>query len=176
MIRYDLICHKNHEFDGWFRDSAAYEQQAQRGLVACTVCGSARVEKQLMAPGIPAKTNRKSGTPLKMAAGPVDPRGQTLIKMMRELRQNVEANAEYVGGKFAEEARKIHYHEAENRGIRRSGVGNQNDESEHGDDRNEQQTPCPSDKTLETIDGVLEPLTIGRAHATSLSGRRSAHG
>ncbi|MGQ0484883.1 MAG: DUF1178 family protein [Hyphomicrobiales bacterium] len=117
MIKYDLICDKGHEFDGWFRDSAAYDRQAQRGLVACAVCGSPKVEKQLMAPGIPAKTNRKSGTPLKMAAGPVDPRARTLMKMMRELRHNVEANAEYVGDKFAEEARRIHYAEAEKRGI-----------------------------------------------------------
>lgn len=117
MIRYDLVCDNAHEFDGWFRDSAAYDQQAQRGLVACTVCGSAKVDKQLMAPGIPGKSNRKSCTPLKMAAGPVDPRAQKLMKMMRELRQNVEANAEYVGDKFAEEARKIHYQEAEKRGI-----------------------------------------------------------
>ena len=117
MIRYDLVCDKGHEFDGWFRDSAGYDQQAGRGLVACTLCGSAKVDKQLMAPGIPAKTNRKSGTPLKMAAGPVDPRAQKLIKMMRELRQNVEENAEYVGARFADEARKIHYDEAEKRGI-----------------------------------------------------------
>jgi hypothetical protein len=117
MIRYDLVCDKAHEFDGWFRDSAAYDQQARRGLVACTLCGSAKIEKQLMAPGIPAKSNRKNGTALKMAAGSVDPRSQTLMKMMRELRQNVEANAEYVGDKFAEEARKIHYDEAEKRGI-----------------------------------------------------------
>jgi hypothetical protein len=117
MIRYDLVCDKAHEFDGWFRDSATYDRQAQYGLVACTVCGSTKVDKQLMAPGIPAKTNRKSGPPLKMAAGPVDPRAQKLMKMMRELRQNVAANAEYVGDKFAEEARKIHYDEAQKRGI-----------------------------------------------------------
>jgi hypothetical protein len=105
MIRYDLVCDKGHEFDGWFRDSAGYDQQAGRGLVACTLCGTAKVEKQLMAPGIPAKLNRANTAPLKMMAGPADPRAQMLMKMMRELRQNVEENAEYVGARFAVEAR-----------------------------------------------------------------------
>ncbi|MBM3519924.1 MAG: DUF1178 family protein, partial [Alphaproteobacteria bacterium] len=60
MIRYDLQCSKGHAFDGWFRDSVAYDRQAAAGLVACTVCGSTSIEKQLMAPGIPAKSNRRS--------------------------------------------------------------------------------------------------------------------
>ena len=117
MIRYDLICDKGHEFDGWFRDSATYDKQARRGFVACSVCGSSKVEKQLMAPGIPAKSNRKDEVPQKMVAGPVDPRVAMMMKMMREMRQQVEENADYVGDKFAEEARKIHFAEAEARGI-----------------------------------------------------------
>lgn len=117
MIRYDLICDKGHKFDGWFRDSAAYDRQARQSLVACTACGSAKVAKQVMAPGIPAKANRKSEAPIRMAAGPIDPRAQMLMTMMRELRKTVEENAEYVGDNFAEEARKIHYAEAEKRGI-----------------------------------------------------------
>jgi hypothetical protein len=117
MIRYDLICDKGHEFDGWFRDSATYDKQARRGFVACSVCGSSKVEKQLMAPGIPAKSNRKDEVPQKMVAGPVDPRVAMMMKMMREMRQHVEENADYVGDKFAEEARKIHFAETEARGI-----------------------------------------------------------
>jgi len=117
MIRYDLICDKGHEFDGWFSDSSAYDGQARRGLVSCSVCNSIKVEKQLMAPGIPAKANRKTDTPQKMMAGPVDPRSAQLLNMMREVRKSVAANAEYVGDKFAEEARKIHYAEADKRGI-----------------------------------------------------------
>jgi len=117
MIRYDLICDKGHEFDGWFRDSAAYEGLAKGGLVSCSVCSSIKVQKQLMAPGIPAKSNRKAGPPQKMMAGPVDPRSQMLLDMMREVRKSVEANAEYVGDKFAEEARRIHYAETNKRGI-----------------------------------------------------------
>ena len=117
MIRYDLICDSAHQFDGWFRDSSAYDAQVGRGLVSCAVCGSSKIAKQIMAPGIAAKSNRRSGAPQKMMAGPVDPKAQALIKMMREMRKAVEANAEYVGSDFAEEARKIHYAEAEQRGI-----------------------------------------------------------
>lgn len=117
MIHYDLICDQGHDFDGWFRDSAAFDAQAAGGLLSCAVCGSAKVEKQLMAPGIPAKSNRKSDAPQAMLAGPVDPRLGQLIEMVREMRKHVEANAEYVGGRFVEEARKIHYEEAEHRGI-----------------------------------------------------------
>lgn len=117
MIRYDLICDKGHGFDGWFRDSSAFDEQAGRGLVSCSVCGSPKVEKQLMAPGIPVKSNKKDSSPQKMMAGPVDPRLQMMLDMVRDMRKQVEANADYVGDKFAEEARKIHYAEAEKRGI-----------------------------------------------------------
>lgn len=130
MIRYDLICDKGHGFDGWFSDSAAYDEQAKRGLVACIHCGSAKVEKQLMAPGIPVKSNRRKEGPTRpapvaasvpsaqpMLAGAFDPRQEKLIQMMREVRKAVEENAEYVGNRFAEEARKIHYDESEKRGI-----------------------------------------------------------
>jgi hypothetical protein len=117
MIRYDLICDKGHEFDGWFRDSAAFEKQIRRHLVACTHCGSEDIQKQLMAPGIPAKSNRKDDAPRKMVAGGLDPRTQKMLQMMREVRKTVEENAEYVGDRFADEARKIHYAESEKRGI-----------------------------------------------------------
>ena len=117
MIHYDLTCEKGHAFDGWFRNSAAYDEQAAKGLVSCTVCGSAKVEKQLMAPGIPVKSNRKEQGPQKMVSAPVDPRLAQLVEMVREMRKHVEENAEYVGDRFAEEARKMHYEEAEHRGI-----------------------------------------------------------
>ena len=117
MIRYDLICDKGHSFDGWFRDSATYDKQAKRRLVLCPVCDSHKVSKQLMAPGIPAKSNTKPGSRRACSHGPADPRQQMLMKMMRELRKQVEQNADYVGDQFAEEARRIHYNEAEKRGI-----------------------------------------------------------
>ena len=117
MIRYDLVCDKGHEFDGWFRDSATYDKQAKRGLVSCTHCGSAKIEKQIMAPGIPAKSNRKSDATTRLVAGPVDARAQAMMQMMRDYRKHVETNAENVGNNFAEEARKIHYKETQERGI-----------------------------------------------------------
>ena len=117
MIHYDLICDKGHAFDGWFRDSAAYDAQAGQGLVTCSHCGSAKVEKQLMAPGIPVKSNRKAEAPRQMVAAPADPKLAELMNMVREMRRHVEENAEYVGDRFAEEARKIHYAESEQRGI-----------------------------------------------------------
>jgi hypothetical protein len=120
MIRYDLVCDNGHAFDGWFRDSAAYDEQAAKKLVSCSDCGSTEVQKQLMAPRLPAKSNRKvdkTEAPQKMLAGPVDPRAAMMMKMMRDLRKEVERTAEHVGDKFAEEARKIHYGEAEKRGI-----------------------------------------------------------
>ncbi len=70
-----------------------------------------------MAPGIPAKSNRKDDSPRKMVAGPVDPRLAAMMDMVRQMRKHVEENAEYVGDRFAEEARKIHYEESEHRGI-----------------------------------------------------------
>ncbi len=117
MIHYDLICDMGHAFDGWFRNSAAFDEQAGKGLVACSVCGSAKVDKQLMAPGIPVKANRRDAPAKKMVAGPVDPKLAQLMQMMREMRRHVEENAENVGERFAEEARKIHYEETEHRGI-----------------------------------------------------------
>lgn len=117
MIHYDLICDRGHAFDGWFANSAAYDAQADKGLVTCSHCGSSKVEKQLMAPGIPVKSNRKDAAPAKMVSGPVDPRLAQLMQVVREMRKHVEENAEYVGDRFAEEARKIHYEEAEHRGI-----------------------------------------------------------
>jgi hypothetical protein len=118
MIRYDLICEDGHEFDGWFSNSDAFDEQSELGLVACVHCGSTKVEKQLMAPGIPVKGNRRSEAPAKpVLATTLDPRQQKIAHLMRELRKAVEENAEYVGNKFAEEARKIHYEEAEQRGI-----------------------------------------------------------
>ncbi len=116
MIRYDLTCDHGHDFDGWFSDSAAYDAQAASGLVACSHCGSAKIEKQLMTPGVPAKANRRAETSQTMVTAP-DPRLKAMMTMMREMRKHVEANSEHVGDRFAEEARKIHYGESEKRGI-----------------------------------------------------------
>ena len=129
MIRYDLICSDGHAFDGWFSNSAAYDEQARAGLLTCPLCGTTKVDKQLMMPGINGQASDQSEASDKSEAsgkseasqpvftGPPDPRQRMLLAMMRELRKSVEANAEYVGDRFADEARKIHYQEAEKRGI-----------------------------------------------------------
>ena len=118
MIRYSLICDKDHEFDGWFGSSADFDKQAKRGLVECPACGSIKVQKALMTPGVPARSNRKDDAqPVKALHAPADPKLQAMMQMVRELREQVEANADYVGDRFAEEARRIHYGEEDPRGI-----------------------------------------------------------
>ena len=108
MISYSLRCHKGHEFDGWFRDSAAFEQQSERGLLNCPSCNSIRIEKAIMAPAL-------SGTKKSMRSKAAD------AKQMRQfatgLRKYIQEHAEYVGPNFAEEARKIHYGETPDRHI-----------------------------------------------------------
>lgn len=113
MIKYHLHCPQGHEFDAWFSDSDAFEEQRNAGLIDCPGCGSTEVEKTLMAPSI--APGRASGKPAQMFRP--DPREAKLRAMMQQLRDHVVANADYVGDKFAEEARRIHYEEAENRGI-----------------------------------------------------------
>jgi hypothetical protein len=117
LIRYDLICAKGHEFDGWFSDSAAYDKQSKRGQISCTACGVNKIEKQIMAPSIPGKANRKSESSQQMVAGPIDPRAAAMMQMMRDYRKHVTENSENVGDKFADEARKIHFKESKERSI-----------------------------------------------------------
>jgi hypothetical protein len=113
MIRYGLICDRRHAFETWFRDSATCEDQLGAGTVACPVCSSTRVEKQLMAPAV--RTGR--GAAKQRVAIPGDERQKKLLEAMRQLRRQVEDSAEYVGERFSEEARRIHYQEAAARGI-----------------------------------------------------------
>lgn len=122
MIRYDLRCEAGHTFDSWFRDSASYDEQAKRGLVGCPVCGSSKVEKQIMAPAV-ARTDRDIvARPLPepavqdAPAAPAAPAPVALIsererafrEMIREFRRVVTEKAENVGPRFAEEARAMH--------------------------------------------------------------------
>lgn len=115
MIRYQLRCDKAHGFESWFRDSAAYDALAKVGEVACPVCGSTKVEKQLMAPAIakPSEAAPVAGSDPAQAMAIAGER----LRQLRELRRLIEANADYVGPAFAEEARKIHYGEADPRSI-----------------------------------------------------------
>jgi hypothetical protein len=140
MILYDLKCRKDHVFETWFRDSAAYEEQAAAGVIVCPTCGSRKIEKALMAPRL-AKGGRSrdsrgdargdaagqnaerrdagGGPGGKMATRAVKETAESaeLMGQLRELRQKVEENCDYVGGDFAEEARKIHYGEEDPRNI-----------------------------------------------------------
>lgn len=120
MIRYSLECQKGHVFDGWFKSSDAYDRQAKRKLVTCPECGSSKVSKSIMAPNV-STTKGREVVPMANEASEPDTRvaaaRNELIAAMRKLREAVETNAEYVGPKFAEEARKIHYGETEEKGI-----------------------------------------------------------
>ena len=111
MIRFSLVCDNAHEFDGWFRNGDEFDLQKKRGLVSCPTCHSGKVEKALMAPAV--STARKRET-IAVAMGEAQ---KQAIAKLRELAAEVRSNADYVGDKFAEEARKIHFGETEARGI-----------------------------------------------------------
>lgn len=111
MIRFCLSCDNDHAFDGWFRNGEDFETQRKRGLVACPVCHSVRVEKALMAPAV--STGRRKE---KMALAMGEDQRKALAKL-RALAEEARKSADYVGEKFAEEARKIHFGEVEPRGI-----------------------------------------------------------
>ena len=131
MIRYRLVCNKKHQFESWFGSSSAFDRLAKKGQVECPECGSKKVAKALMTPGL-SKGGRggkdREQQPQAPVAGPPAPAQASeppelveakkqLVALMRSIRQEVASKAEYVGPKFAEEARKIHHQEAEARGI-----------------------------------------------------------
>jgi len=115
MIKYALGCSEGHSFESWFPDSAAYEQQRERGLVACPECGSARVEKAIMAPAVMG-AERISGQG--SAATLDDGRRHHSHHMLARIRREIEANTDDVGAKFPEVARAIHVGDEPRRGIR----------------------------------------------------------
>lgn len=108
MIRYALKCAEGHEFESWFKDSAAFDSLSTAGQISCAVCGSTDVEKSIMAPAVSGK--REETAPLSAPAHPAE-------AALRQLRDHLSKNADYVGKEFASEARKIHEGEAEQRGI-----------------------------------------------------------
>ncbi|MDB5473952.1 MAG: hypothetical protein JWP99_1255 [Devosia sp.] len=111
MIQYSLHCSKGHQYDAWFKNAGAFDQQQARGIVQCAVCGDNAVEKAPMAPAIA----RKGGDSVSLSSG--HPDALKFREMLRAFRQKVMSEAENVGDKFAEEARKIHFEEAQARGI-----------------------------------------------------------
>jgi hypothetical protein len=144
MIRYTLICNKRHEFESWFASSAAYDKQAKRGLVACPFCGSTKVEKALMTPRLARADTSAAQTQAALPAPPpahmpaaagavppsapaaagvatpvamISPQEQEFRRKLKDLRDHLLSNAENVGPRFPEEARKMYYGEAEHRSI-----------------------------------------------------------
>ena len=127
MIRYSLHCESDHAFESWFQSSSAYESQVRRKLIACPICGSAKVEKAIMAPRIASKKGRESTTPAPVpspeAPAPTGPQSlmmaqeRELRAKLKELRDHIVKNADNVGERFPNEARKMHYGEIEHRPI-----------------------------------------------------------
>jgi hypothetical protein len=130
MIRYALACAKGHAFESWFPNSAAYDKQAKRGLVTCPACGDSKVEKAIMAPQLSGTRKRGAAkapvaeTPAAPAAeeskapvAMISPQEQEIRAKLKELRDHLTRNADYVGQKFPEEARKMHYGEIDHRSI-----------------------------------------------------------
>ncbi len=109
MIKYRLTCNADHEFEGWFRDSADFDYQAEKGLLDCPCCGSGDVRKAVMAPAVARSDGSRKA---RLAAIHHD-----MARAVVRARDYVEKNFDYVGEKFPEEARKIHYGESEERGI-----------------------------------------------------------
>lgn len=145
MIKYQLICDQNHEFEGWFQASAAFDAQAESGLLRCPLCDSDQVKRALMTPNLASPKRRKAiepplaepapnsanppltnpmlanPTPAQQSALPtkseqVQAFGAALAEL-RQLQQKITKDCRDVGDNFAEEARKIHYGEAEAEGI-----------------------------------------------------------
>ena len=129
MIRYNLRCDKGHAFESWFQSSSAYESQEKRRLVNCPSCGSAKVERAIMAPQIVShKKGRDSAEPMPAPVPSTDVTapGSTPLMMaqerelrakLKELRDHIVKNADNVGERFPNEARKMHYGDIEHRPI-----------------------------------------------------------
>jgi len=142
MIKYRLICDSAHEFEGWFRDSADFDAQSEDGLIDCPTCGSEAVRKAVMAPAV-ARTDK--GRRERLAAIQKD-----MAQAMERARDYVEKNFDYVGDKFPEEARKIHYGETESRSIYGEASGK---EVKELIDEGVEVTPLPGGKRAETAGG-----------------------
>jgi hypothetical protein len=126
VIRYALRCERGHAFESWFQTSSAYDSQVKRKLVTCPACGSAKVEKAIMAPQIVGKKGRDSAPPAPAVASEVTAPGSTPLMMaqerelrakLKELRDHIVKNADDVGERFPNEARKMHYGDLEHRPI-----------------------------------------------------------
>jgi hypothetical protein len=109
MIKYALACGVEHEFEGWFSASADFDDQRERGLLTCPLCGSPEVRKQIMAPALAGASKRDVATaPAKQAM---------MMEVMSRVREHVMTNFDNVGNRFAAEARSIHEGKSQERGI-----------------------------------------------------------
>jgi hypothetical protein len=126
MIRYNLRCERGHAFESWFQSSSAYEAQEKRKLVNCPSCGSAKVERAIMAPQIVSQKGRDRAAPVPATSTEVTAPASTPLMMaqerelrvkLKELRDHIVKNADNVGERFPNEARKMHYGDIEHRPI-----------------------------------------------------------
>jgi hypothetical protein len=132
MIRYALVCERKHNFEIWFSDSGDYDRQRKRGLVTCPVCDSKKVEKAIMAPAIarggkkrsaaieatqPAPEATPAPAPAPENVAMISPQEQEFRSKLKELRDHLTKNADNVGTRFPQEARKMHYGETPHRSI-----------------------------------------------------------
>jgi len=126
MIHYDLRCSQDHGFDGWFKDSAAFDKLVKRGLVECPHCGDLKVERALMTPAVARREALPAPPPAPPPAAlppaPPDPVASgrlpdDLRAMLQRMRAEVEKHCDYVGPQFADEARRMHRGESDKRGI-----------------------------------------------------------
>lgn len=111
MISFSIVCENDHDFEAWFRNGDDFDAQRRRKLIGCPACGSTKVEKALMAPAV--STGRRKE---KMALAIGTEQRKAMAKL-KELTEKLKQGADYVGDKFADEARKIHFGETEARGI-----------------------------------------------------------
>ena len=119
MIRFSLVCDREHGFESWFRDSAAFDDQAERGLLSCPVCASVKVSKAIMAPQVARKdrTAVPAAAPTRQQVALMSPEEAALRAKVKELRAMLTENSDYVGDRFADEARRMHEGELEHRPI-----------------------------------------------------------
>jgi hypothetical protein len=121
LIRYSLVCEAGHGFESWFRSSQDFDAQRKQDLVACPVCGSPSIEKQIMRPSVArtdkAPVRREPPAQDKAPVAMMSPQELEFRKKLKELREHVTKNADYVGEKFPELARQMHYEEIDQRSI-----------------------------------------------------------
>jgi hypothetical protein len=116
MIVFDLFCSDGHRFEGWFGSSADYEHQRERGMLCCPTCGSGEVTKAPMAPAVPAKGNARQEVsspqfPQPMSNTPMPDEMRKALRQLAKVQAEALKNSTWVGDKFAEETRKMHYGE-----------------------------------------------------------------